>query len=113
MLNFKALFAATLLAATATTAWAKAEAILFASSDCTGSDQSGTLGLSTGVCHSTSITFDGSTGFANSIQFFTDGVDELYFYYPEDNCQGSASQTDSASTCIEGIGLYKSFKKAA
>jgi hypothetical protein len=31
---------------------------------------------------------------------------------PED-CGGSASQTDSASACIEGIGGYKSFKKAA
>ncbi|KAJ6490031.1 hypothetical protein C8R45DRAFT_1096992 [Mycena sanguinolenta] len=97
-----ALFTATLLAATATTAWAKAEAIVFASSDFPGSDQSGT-----------SITVDGSTGFANSIQFFTDGVDELYFHYPEDNCQGSASQTDSASASIEGIGLYKSVKKTA
>ncbi|KAJ6470368.1 hypothetical protein C8R45DRAFT_1104800 [Mycena sanguinolenta] len=113
MFYFKALFTATLLAATATTAWGKAEAILFASSDCSGADQSGTLGLSTGVCHSTFINFDGTGGYANSIHFYTDGVDELYYYYPEENCGGSPFQTDAASVCITGLDIYKSFKKAA
>ncbi|KAF7373679.1 hypothetical protein MSAN_00578900 [Mycena sanguinolenta] len=113
MFNFKALFTATLLAATATTAWGKAEAVLYGSSGCTGSDHSGTIGLSTGVCHSTSFTSGSITQSANSIQFFTDGVDELYFYYTQDNCAGSAAQTDGASICFEGISPYKSFKKAA
>ncbi|KAJ6492065.1 hypothetical protein C8R45DRAFT_1096114 [Mycena sanguinolenta] len=113
MFNFRALFTATLLAAAATTAWGKAEAVLYGSSGCTGTDHSGTLGLSTGVCHSTSFSSGGITQQANSIQFYTDGVNELYNYYTTTDCTGSASQTDSASVCIEGIDIYKSFKKAA
>ncbi|KAJ6465834.1 hypothetical protein C8R45DRAFT_1106866 [Mycena sanguinolenta] len=113
MFNFKALFTATLLAATATTVWGKAEAVLYASNDCTGSDHSGTLGLSTGVCHSTSFVFNGITQQANSIQFYTDGVEELYYYYHEAGCGGSADQTTYASTCVENIGGYPSFEKGA
>ncbi|KAJ6465796.1 hypothetical protein C8R45DRAFT_1106835 [Mycena sanguinolenta] len=111
MFNFKALFTATLLAATATTAWGKAEAVLYGSSGCTGSDHSGTIGMSTGVCHSTSFTSGGITQSANSIQYYTDGVDELYYYYTTTDCSGTAHQTDEASDCIEGISGYQSFKK--
>ncbi|KAJ6492070.1 hypothetical protein C8R45DRAFT_1096119 [Mycena sanguinolenta] len=113
MVNFKALFTATLLAATATTAWGKAEAVLYASSDCTGADHSGTLGLSTGVCHSTSFTYRGITQQANSIQFYTDGVKEMYNYSTTTNCTVTAFHTNDASVCIEGIAVYKSFTKAA
>ncbi|KAJ6465844.1 hypothetical protein C8R45DRAFT_939434 [Mycena sanguinolenta] len=111
MFNFKALFTATLLAATATTVWGKAQAVLYASSGCTGSDHSDTIGMSTGVCHSTSFTSGAITQSANSIQFYTDGVDELYNYYTTSDCTGSASQTDNASGCIEGIAeLHCRFK---
>ncbi|KAF7367178.1 hypothetical protein MSAN_00977700 [Mycena sanguinolenta] len=78
MFNFKALFTATLLAAMATTAWGKAEAVLFASSNCSGADNSGTIGMSTG------ITYDGTGGYANSVHFYTDGVKELYYFCVRD-----------------------------
>ncbi|KAJ6465818.1 hypothetical protein C8R45DRAFT_1106852 [Mycena sanguinolenta] len=92
MFNFKALFTATLLAATATTAWGKAETVLYAS---------------------TSFIYSGITQQANSIQFYTDGVEELYYYYPDAGCGGPANQTTYATKCIVSIGGYKSFEKGA
>ncbi|KAJ6465833.1 hypothetical protein C8R45DRAFT_1106865 [Mycena sanguinolenta] len=113
MFNFKALFTATLLAATATTAWGKAEVILFTSGDCTGTHQSPTIGMSTGVCHSTYFDYSGGSGYAGSAHFYTDGAEETYYYYPDANCGGSGSETINASGCIEGLSTYKSFMKGA
>jgi hypothetical protein len=101
MFNTQALFTAALIAATMlTTAWGKAQAILYATSDCTGA-HSGTIGMSTGVCHSgfgsiprghlliiligTDFVISPpggapSEGYAHSIHFYTDGAIEDYEY---------------------------------
>ncbi|KAF7350786.1 hypothetical protein MSAN_01640000 [Mycena sanguinolenta] len=108
MFNFKALFTAILLAASATTAWGKAEAILYANASCTGG-HSPTIGLHTGDCHSTLI----NGTYAKSVHFYTNSVPELYYYYTNTHCSGTpAHQTDEGSICYN-LPDTKSFKKAA
>ncbi|KAJ7890086.1 hypothetical protein B0H14DRAFT_2561366 [Mycena olivaceomarginata] len=53
MFNAQSLFSAALIAATTvTTVWGKAQAVLYFTDDCISSHSS-TIGMSTGVCHST------------------------------------------------------------
>ncbi|KAJ7290513.1 hypothetical protein C8J57DRAFT_1493222 [Mycena rebaudengoi] len=116
MLNTQALFTAALIAATMfTTAWGKAEAVLYATSDCTGA-HSGTIGMSTGVCHSTDFVIvhpggDSSEGYAHSIHFFTNGAIEDYEYYSDTNCNNAVQDSSAASVCVSLTSGVKSFKK--
>ncbi|KAF8181704.1 hypothetical protein K438DRAFT_2168980 [Mycena galopus ATCC 62051] len=115
MFNTQALLTAGLLATVFTgTAWGKAEAVLYGSSDCSGADRSGTIGMSTGVCHSTSFTYcppdsGCTTGDALSIDFYTDGVHEDYSFYSDASCNDLFGSISSA--CLElpdgGIGSFK------
>ncbi|KAJ7579837.1 hypothetical protein C8J56DRAFT_1030307 [Mycena floridula] len=96
----------------------KADAILYASSDCTGTTHSGSVALSTGVCHlavippqsqgpspTTSVHAAFVTGIppgttAKSIDFFTGGDQEDYGYYSDFNCQNIVFSTSQASGCV-------------
>ncbi|KAJ6465795.1 hypothetical protein C8R45DRAFT_939380 [Mycena sanguinolenta] len=105
MFNFKALFTATILAATATTAWGqRAEAVLYASSDCTGVEHSSFIEMSTGVCYNTGL-------YAGSVEVYTDGVIEVYAFFPEDNCEGSPSDFSETTDACISIPGSKSFMK--
>ncbi|KAJ6465843.1 hypothetical protein C8R45DRAFT_939432 [Mycena sanguinolenta] len=103
MFKFKALFTATLLATMATTACGqRAEAVFYASSDCTGADYSGFIGLSVGACYSTFVfpLMLSMNGY-KSAQFYTDEVYEVYEFYPEANCGGSPNElSEIADGCI-------------
>ncbi|KAJ6560313.1 hypothetical protein B0H19DRAFT_1376102 [Mycena capillaripes] len=114
MFNTQALFTATLIAATMLTpAWGKAQAVLYATSDCTGG-HSGTIGMSTGVCHSTEFVIpggDSSEGYAHSIHFYTDGAVEDYLYYIDTDCNESTEASSGPSGCVSLASGVKSFKK--
>ncbi|KAJ7887842.1 hypothetical protein B0H14DRAFT_3430462 [Mycena olivaceomarginata] len=116
MFNTQALFTAALIAATMlTTAWGKAQAILYATGDCTGA-HSGTIGMSTGVCHSTDFVISPpggapSEGYAHSIHFYTDGAIEDYEYYSDTNCNHAVQSSRGASGCVSLASNVKSFKK--
>ncbi|KAJ7883434.1 hypothetical protein B0H14DRAFT_2564842 [Mycena olivaceomarginata] len=116
MLNTKALFTAVLIAATMlTTVWAKAQAVLYANSDCTG-PHSSMIGMSTGVCHSTDyvITFPGGNskeGYAKSIHFYTDGALENYEYYSDKDCNNIVEGSILSSSCQNLNSNVKSFMK--
>ncbi|KAJ6489393.1 hypothetical protein DFH09DRAFT_1339033 [Mycena vulgaris] len=116
MFNTKALFTAALIAATMlTTAWGKAEAVLYATSDCTGAHSSA-IGMSTGVCHSTYTVISSPggpsiAGYANSIHFYTNGAIEDYEYYSDTSCNEAVEASSGPSGCVSLASNVKSFKK--
>ncbi|KAF8132231.1 hypothetical protein K438DRAFT_1787934 [Mycena galopus ATCC 62051] len=118
MFNTKALFTTSFLVATmVTSALAKAEAVLYASENCSGADHSGTIGISTGVCHSTYFEYTpsggaGSAGYANSIAFYTNGAYEEYYYFSDTNCEDSVEGSDGPTGCVGSLSGVKSFMKA-
>ncbi|KAJ7767705.1 hypothetical protein B0H16DRAFT_1716625 [Mycena metata] len=119
MFNTKALFTASFIAATmVAAALGKAQAVLYASDNCSGDDHSGTIGMSRGVCHSTYFTYSpsggaGSAGYANSVAFYTDGADEQYGYYTDTNCQDETEASDGSTGCVGLASGVKSFMKTA
>ncbi|KAF8207740.1 hypothetical protein K438DRAFT_1755160 [Mycena galopus ATCC 62051] len=119
MFNTRALLNASLIAATmVTTALGKAQAVLYGLSDCTGDDHSGTIGMSTGVCHSTYFEYfppegtgNNIGGYASSVHFYTDGAVEDYYYYSDTNCNDGLGGTSRLSGCVT-LTNVKSFMKA-
>ncbi|KAJ7889501.1 hypothetical protein B0H14DRAFT_3429514 [Mycena olivaceomarginata] len=116
MFNARSLFSAALIAATTvTTAWGKAQAVLYFTDDCISSHSS-TIGMSTGVCHSTffAIVNPGgasAAGYASSVQFYTDGAVEDYLYYSDTDCNDVIQESLGPSVCVLLANGVKSFKK--
>ncbi|KAF8182230.1 hypothetical protein K438DRAFT_2020975, partial [Mycena galopus ATCC 62051] len=105
MFNTQSLFAAALIASTTVRAvWGKAQSVLYFTDDCTGL-QSSTIGMSTGVCHSTffGVANPGgasAAGYAGSVQFYTDGAVEDYVYYSDTDCNDVIQETLGLSVCV-------------
>ncbi|KAJ7362393.1 hypothetical protein DFH08DRAFT_950661 [Mycena albidolilacea] len=118
MFNAQSLISAALIAATTvTTVWGKAQAVLYFTDNCISSHSS-TIGMSTGVCHSTffSIVNPGgasAAGYASSVQFYTDGAVEDYLYYSDTDCNDVIQESLGPSVCVLLANGVKSFKKKA
>ncbi|KAJ7585344.1 hypothetical protein C8J56DRAFT_1087070 [Mycena floridula] len=89
--------------ACATLVSGKAEGILFPRPSCTGSGQSAVIGFSTGVCET---IFE-----SQSIQFFTNGVNEDYGFFSDGGCGTLSFSTHVASACVNIPGGIGSIKK--